>query len=216
MKVLDSDPKQLASLIGDDDIGERIWRPDELAAILQHQLTTPLHVDLAGVGGAAGQLRELAGARGLVLKSFGDLLQHPQPPVGLLKLMKDFAKACGHSPQSTIPKEVSSVIYFASILAAMTRCSRRITRLDNAALLKAVLWALKQPWLDEITRGIFLEGQHFLTGASDGSRRRRESAQIGTQGSGTGEKCAPTDVGGYEAEKSGPPGAAQPGEPKAA
>lgn len=194
LNVLDSDPKKLASLIGDDDIGERIWRPDELAAILRHQLTTPLHVDLAGVGGAAGQLKQAAEARGLVLKSFGDLLQHPQPPVGLLKLMKDFAKACGHSPNSTMPREISSVIYFASIIAAMTRCSRRITRLDNAALLKAVLWALKQPWLEDITRGLFLEGQQFLTGTSDGSRRR-ESAPTGDKE--TVEKRAPTDVGGY-------------------
>ena len=163
MNMLDSDPKQLASLIGDDDIGERIWRPDQLAAILRHQLTTPLHVDLAGVSGAAGQFKAAAEARGLVLKSFGDLLQHRQPPVALLKLVKDFAKACRLSPDSTIPREISSVIYFASIIAAMTRCSRRITRLDNAAILKAVRWALEQPWLEEITRGLFLEGQQYLT-----------------------------------------------------
>jgi hypothetical protein len=165
-KILESDPKSLACLIGDDDVGEAIWRPDELAAILRHQLTTPLHVDLAGVSGAAGELKAAAEARGLVLKSFGDLLQHRQPPVALLKLMKDFAKACRLSPQSTVPREISSVIYFASIIAAMTRCSRRITRLDNLALLQAVLWALEQPWLEDITRGLFLEGQHFLTGAA--------------------------------------------------
>jgi hypothetical protein len=162
-KILESDPKSLACLIGDDDIGERIWRPDELAAILRHQLTTPLHVDMAGLNGAAGPLKELAGARELVLKSFGDLLQHPKPPVALLKLMKDFAKACRLSPDSTVPREISSVIYFASIIAAMTRCSRRITRLDNTALLKAAHWALKQPWLEEITRGLFQEGQQYLT-----------------------------------------------------
>ncbi len=33
MKPLESDPKLLASLIADDDdIGERIWQPDDLAA----------------------------------------------------------------------------------------------------------------------------------------------------------------------------------------
>jgi len=47
-KLLESDPKHLASLIAEDDdhIGERIWNSDELAAILRHQMTTPLHVDL--------------------------------------------------------------------------------------------------------------------------------------------------------------------------
>ena len=166
MKILESDPKQLASLIGNDDIGERIWQPDELAAILRHQLTTPLQVDLGSLHGAAGQLKAAAEARGLVLKSFGDLLQHRQPPVGLLKLMKDFAKACRLGQPSAMPREISSVIYFASIIAAMTRCSRRITRLDNAALRQAVDWALQQPWLDDITRALFLEGQQYLAGAA--------------------------------------------------
>jgi hypothetical protein len=165
MKILESDPKQLASLIGDPDIGERIWQADDLAALLRHQLTTPLHVDLAGVNGAADPLKQAAEARGLVLKSFGDLLQHRHPPVGLLKLMKDFAKACRLSPESTMPREISSVIYFASIIAAMTRCSRRITRLDNVALRQAVCWALAQPWLDDVTRALFLEGQQYLAGA---------------------------------------------------
>jgi len=33
--LLESDPHQLASLIGgDDEIGERIWNPDELAATI--------------------------------------------------------------------------------------------------------------------------------------------------------------------------------------
>ena len=164
--LLETDPHQLASLIGDDDIGERIWNPDELAAILRHQLTTPLHVDLAGLGTAAGRLKNEAAAGGLLLKSFGDLLQHPHPPLALLKMMKDFAKACRVSPDSPLPREISSVIYFASIVAAMTRRSRRITKLGDDALREAVRWALAQPWLEGITRGLFLDGQRFLTGTA--------------------------------------------------
>ena len=167
-KLLDPDPRLLASLFvdaGDDAIGERIWHPDELAAILRHQMTTPLQVDLSGIDGAAKRLHDAAGASGLILKSFGDLLQHPHPPLALLKMMKDFAKACRISPASALPREISSVIYFASIIAAMTRHSRRITKLDNAALRDAVAWALAQPWLDDITRAVFLDGQAFLAGA---------------------------------------------------
>jgi hypothetical protein len=166
--VLETDPKHLASLIGDDEVGERIWKPDELASILRHQMTAPLQVDLAGVGGAAGQLKEAAESRGLLLRSFGDLLQHQQPPVALLKLMKDFGKACRLSPESTVPREISSVIYFASIIVAMTRCSRRITKLDNEALRDAVKWALEQTWLDDVMRAVFLEGQQYLDGAKGG------------------------------------------------
>jgi hypothetical protein len=175
MKTMETDPKDLANLIADDDIGERIWNPDELADILKHQLTAPLHVDLSRVGGAAGRLRELAEGRGLVLKSFGDLLRHPQPPVALLKLMKDFAKACRLGRGSALPREISSVIYFTSIIAAMTRCSRRITRLDDNALRAAIEWALAQPWLDETSRAVFTEGRQFLAGHAGG---RHSTSQL--------------------------------------
>lgn len=168
-KVLDSDPKQLASLFDDDDIGERIWKPDELAAILRHQMTAPLQVDLARLDGAAGALRDAAESKGLLLKSFGDLLQHPHPPVALLKLMKDFGKACRISPAGAIPREIASVIYFASIIAAMARCSRRISRLDRADLRRAVEWALDQPWLDGALRTLFLEGRQFLSAGGVGA-----------------------------------------------
>ena len=122
MKILESDPKHLASLIGDEDIGERIWQPNELAAILKHQLTTPLHVDLEGLShgsrrrrsaqkspaegaeksaptdvGGYDDIHAVAEARGLLLKSFGDLLQHAHPPVALLKLMKAFFRFIGMS-----------------------------------------------------------------------------------------------------------------------
>ena len=172
-QLLETDPHQLASLMGgdDDEIGERIWNPDELAAILRHQMTTSLQVDLAGVGGAAGRLKAEAEAGGLVLKSFGDLLEHPQPPLGLLKMMKDFAKACRISPASALPREISSIIYFASIMAAMTRRSRRITKLTDSDLRQAVRWALAQPWLDDITRKVFLEGQQFLAGTPPAGRQ---------------------------------------------
>jgi hypothetical protein len=163
MKLPASDPKLLASLIADDDdIGQRIWQADELAAILRHQMTTPLQVDLAGLNGAAGRLRDEAAAGGLLLKSFGDLLQHPHPPLKLLEMMKDFAKASRISPVGVMPREISSVIYFASILVAMTKRSRRITTLGDKALRDAIRWALAQPWLDEITRTVFLDGQRFL------------------------------------------------------
>ena len=61
-----------------------------------------------------------------------------------------------------MPREISSVIYFASILVAMTKRSRRITTLGDKSLRDAVRWALAQPWLDEITRAVFLDGQRFL------------------------------------------------------
>ena len=41
----------------------------------------------------------------------------------------------------------------------------RFHGLRDGELRKAVQWALKQPWLEEITRGLFLEGEKFLAGS---------------------------------------------------
>ena len=93
--LLDSDSHAMAALLdaGSDDA--QIWNPAELAAILKHQLSAPIQVDLTAMEQRlAARLRLAAGAQGLLLKSFGDLLHHPNPPLELLKLTKDFAKAC--------------------------------------------------------------------------------------------------------------------------
>ena len=101
--------------------------------------------------------------QGLTLKSFGDLLAHPHPPVELLKVTKDFAKACRLSPRGALPKEIATVLYFASIAAAMVRCRRRITGLSDADLADGLRWTLARPWLDAPTRSLIEEGLALLT-----------------------------------------------------
>lgn len=53
--------------------------------------------------------------------SFGDLLSHPNPPEELLKATKDFAKTCRLGPHKTLPPEIASALYYASIAAALVR-----------------------------------------------------------------------------------------------
>src|SRR5690349_11563299 len=82
----------LSSLMDIDADEPYPWRPDELAAILRHQMNAPVQVDLETLGNDAGaKLQTLAEARGLLLKSFGELLHHPNPPLQLLEMVKDFA-----------------------------------------------------------------------------------------------------------------------------
>ena len=166
--IADTDPRQLAALMDPD--GERIWGPDELGAILKHQLAAPLQVDLAGLEhGAAGKVKTLAAAQGLLLRSFGDLLRHPHPPIELLRLAKDFAKACRLSPESALPREVATVLYFACIAVALMRCQCRISRLGKAQLREGFEWALKLPWLDAESRRLFRKGLGFVRKMSGGS-----------------------------------------------
>ena len=163
--LLDSDSHAMAALLdaGSDDA--QIWNPAELAAILKHQLSAPIQVDLTAMEQRlAARLRLAAGAQGLLLKSFGDLLHHPNPPLELLKLTKDFAKACRLSLRGPLPREIATVLYFASIVAAMVRCQRRITRLSDADTRHGVEQCLAQNWLDAATRQLFDDGLKALQG----------------------------------------------------
>ena len=161
--VFDTDRKQLATLLDLSPDAERLWGDDELGAILRHQLSAPMQVDLINLErGLALKVRNLAEAQGLTLKSFGDLLAHPNPPVELLKITKDFAKACRLSPHSPMPQEIASVLYFTSIAAALVRCHRRITGLSNDALAEGFRWVLNRTWLDAPTRSLIEESLLFL------------------------------------------------------
>jgi hypothetical protein len=138
-------------------------RPAELRALWRHQLGSPLQFDLGNFDPNAGaRLRRLSDAEGLLLRSLGDLLRHPQPPLELLRLAKDFAKAHEQSPDGPLPPELARVLYYAAIAAAWARCGRRITALDDAQLRRAFDWALAQPWMDRATKELFATGRRLL------------------------------------------------------
>ena len=169
--ILDTDNRQLASLLeldADDDAG-RLWQDNELSALLRHQMTAPLHVDLIHLErGLALKVRNLAEAEGLTLKSFGDLLAHPNPPLELLKATKDFAKACRLSPRSPIPHEIASVLYFSSIAAALVHRRRRITGLSDTAVSEGLSWVAGRPWIDTATRSLAESALSLLNPAHGG------------------------------------------------
>jgi hypothetical protein len=161
--IRSSGSEQLSRLMDLAASDATVWQPDELAAILQHQLSAPVQFDLGNLDAKlAEQVQAISSSQGLLLKSFGDLLQHPHPPLALLELCKEFARAYWHHPQSPLPREVAMLLYFASIAAALTRCRRRITRLDQATLRKNFQWFLDQSWVDEPSRRLFREALPVL------------------------------------------------------
>jgi hypothetical protein len=136
----------------------RLWRPDELGAIFRHQMSAPVLVDLGGYDpGTALRLKTLTDAQSLLLKSFSDLFHHPAPPLELLELTKDFAKANMDHPDSSLPAEVAAALYYTSIAAALVRLDARISSLPDASLRCGLLWAGGQPWLDEKNRQLLLQ-----------------------------------------------------------
>jgi hypothetical protein len=93
----------------------------------------------------------------LLLKSFADLFHHPAPPLELLEMTKDFAKANMDQAQSSLPNEVAAALYYTSIAAALVRLDARITRLQEAELRRGLLWTREQGWLDEDTKQLLLQ-----------------------------------------------------------
>jgi len=162
-KVRTSSSQRVADLMRASRERQRIWQPDELAAVLRHQLSAPVEFDLASMTpGERARLKTLAASRGLLVRSFKDLLHHPNPPIELLKMTKEFARANREHPDAFLPAEIATVLYFGSIAAAMTRCRECITELDEPALRKGFSWVLEQQWVDEPTRAVFQEALQFL------------------------------------------------------
>ncbi len=146
-------PKALAALLAAREERARLWRPEELAAIFRHQMSAPVVVDLRGFDAVtAAQLRNLSDAQGLLLKNFGELFRHPNPPVELLEVTKDFAKLNLDHADSVLPNEIASVLYYTSIAVALVRLDTRISQLKNADLRRGLIWVKEQAWIDEDTR----------------------------------------------------------------
>ncbi|MDD5482435.1 MAG: hypothetical protein PHP98_02100 [Kiritimatiellae bacterium] len=151
--IFHSDSPKLAELMGPPE--KQLWRPEELAAVFRHQLSAPVQFDLAGLNSRLREkIRLLAVSQGLLLKSFGDLLRHPHPPVKLLVMVKDFAKRTALSPNGPLPPEIAKILYYSAIAAAILRCSRRITTLDDTSLRRGMEWAILRPWIDSDTRAL--------------------------------------------------------------
>ncbi len=89
--------------------------------------------------------------------TLGELLHQDRPCPGLLERVKDFAKEHRTDPESPLGAEVATLLYYATLAAALARCGRRITRHDDDTLRRGFRWAGEQPWVDGPTRQLFRE-----------------------------------------------------------
>jgi hypothetical protein len=168
--VFKSRAKELAALLASGEERERLWRADELAAIFRHQISTPMLVDLGSFDPrTATRLKIVSEAQGLLLKSFSDLFHHPSPPVELLQMVKEFAKANMDHPESGLPSEIASTLYYMSIASALVRLDTRISKLADADLRRGLSWTREQTWLDEATRQLLAAAMDKLPGGRKGT-----------------------------------------------
>lgn len=177
-------PGQLADLLECTQPEARLWRPEELGALLRHQLTAPIEVDLGSLPKAtAQQLKGMTESEGLLLKSLADLLDHPRPPLSLLRLVKDFAKAAHAAPRGPLPPEIARVMYYSSIAAAYLRWGERITQLDGEAMLRGFDWVQNQDWVCTDVKGLVAAAQsRWSLDQRNPSREKPDGAQPPTPG----------------------------------
>src|SRR5579862_4558949 len=97
--------QQLSTLMASGEERGPLWQPEELAAMFRHQMSAPVLMDLGSFDPrTANQLKALTAAQGLLLSSFADLFNHANPPIQLLQMVKDFAKANLDHPESGLPR----------------------------------------------------------------------------------------------------------------
>ena len=128
------------------------WPEKELGAMLAHQWSSELTVDLRGLTGVSvGMVEQLAQAADPPIRTFADLLWHEQPPVQLLNWVKEFAKQAAGHPSRPLPLALSKALYSLTILVAK-RQGHHISSQSNTAIFRGGAWLLGQAWLDQATR----------------------------------------------------------------
>ncbi len=171
MAVFKSRAKKLATLMATGEERAKLWRPDALAAIYRHQMSAPMVVGLGTFDSrTATKLRTLSEAQGLLLKSFADPFYHPAPLIELLELVKDFAKVNLDHPESGLPDEIATTLYYTSIAAALIRPDARISQLPEADLQCGFNWTMEQAWFDEKINGLLAKalGKYLAAGKEPG------------------------------------------------
>src|SRR5690242_14754368 len=103
--------------------------PDELRETLDHLLGIPFETALSQLPpDLAAKLREF-GAKLEVhtaaelahVSTLGELFQHPEPPIPVLKFAKEFGKAIQTHGATVWPAQVGAVVYYSSLGVALVR-----------------------------------------------------------------------------------------------
>ena len=93
--IFDTAPRNAAKLLAEALAGDRTWREEELASVLRHQLSVSLRSDLfESLPQESVAIDSISQHNAFVEGSYQDLINHADPPVGLLRVVKDFAKMC--------------------------------------------------------------------------------------------------------------------------
>lgn len=134
------------------------WKEEELGEIFDHQLSIPVASELNYFVSNSDTRQYLIKNGALGQQTFREVLTHSESPLEALTLVKEYSKACMVYTASPLPKPIYSVLYYASIAAALSRHNRNITTLNSGAVRCGFLWSLAQTWIDPALQSLFEDG----------------------------------------------------------
>ena len=152
----------LARLMGLGAGTDPQWQPEDLAEMLEHQLSAPLVYDLRDLDIRQEQYRRLMDTAQPPIHSFRDLFTHASPPLELLELVKEHAKISRDDPSSLIPASIASTLYYACLAVAQLRCGTQLTTMSIDSYRQGLRWTLDQPWINTQLNELFGQAWHQL------------------------------------------------------
>src|SRR5258708_3402945 len=104
------DSRRLAGLLDIKEDANDLWREDEFPELLDQQLKAPLEFDLTTSDPKTQTAIDTVHSTVTnPPRTFAELFQHPHPPVGLLKLTKDYGKKIASKKNTALPWEIGYV-----------------------------------------------------------------------------------------------------------
>jgi hypothetical protein len=162
--ILMTGPEGLAKILKLDDEHADLWGAEEMQAIWLHQLSAPIELDLGTVASSrANNSITNDETKPFLSKSFGELLEHPRPPSGLLNIIEEFAKQVARDSEDAQLRQVTTALYYASHAARLARCDKKAETFDPDELKAGFNWSLSRLWLDPKTKQLIREARDSLT-----------------------------------------------------
>src|SRR6266571_3662048 len=152
--VFKSTPEQVSKLLRMDETSVEPWQPEDLRAMVRHQLSAPVEFDVRSV--KLSQLEQDTLNRSLRdpprsgIWTFADLFYSLHPPVELLRFSHKFFKQnVSNSPKGSPNQKLAYLFYLLSIVVARIRAGVRISKLPDDELLRSIQSVINRHWLDE-------------------------------------------------------------------
>jgi hypothetical protein len=151
------DPLALSTMLGFSDLDRDQWDPQDLKAMLRHQLAAPLYLGLGTLSAEVSQeLRSSFPDQPRM--TLGELFALEHPPLNVLMLVKQFAKMCRSDRTNPLPPEIAMLMYYASIAVAMVRLDQSISHLAPESVRRSLNWLNRQRWIPEELKPLLVTG----------------------------------------------------------